>query len=224
MSMRSREDGWDRFVCAFILLKDSFTTFASLSGRRSLFLFFIIKLSVLPESHSISPTLCPSTSWDSELSKHSQYYRRPISLGPTSTDNARTPTLPPITIAPTTAHLLQAMGKLIKNHWARLIILTAAACTSFLPTPLPHSPLSHQHPLTKHPLHRPNRRLNLRLLLAETLLGLPDHEPRSRRPTRPDPPDHQPAPRPPRPLLGMAPTALHHRRHLHPDIQQQQQQ
>jgi hypothetical protein len=25
------------------------------------------------------------------------------------------------------------MGKLIKNHWARLVIMTAAACKSILP-------------------------------------------------------------------------------------------
>ena len=30
------------------------------------------------------------------------------------------------------------MGKLIKNHWARLIVLTAAVCTS--PIPLTHLP------------------------------------------------------------------------------------
>ena len=105
------------------------------------------------------------------------------------------------------------MGKLIKNHWARLIILTAAACMSPL-----------QHPSTRQPLtfppHRPNRRLTLRLLLAQTVLGLPNHEPRPRRPTRPNPPNHQPASRTPGPLLGMALTALHRRRHLHPLIQQ----
>jgi len=33
------------------------------------------------------------------------------------------------------------MGKLIKNHWARLIILTAGACTS-PPLPFPQSPLT----------------------------------------------------------------------------------
>ena len=38
-----------------------------------------------------------------------------------------------------TARIHQAMGKLIKNHWARLIILTAAGCTSSL---LPRSPLN----------------------------------------------------------------------------------
>lgn len=106
------------------------------------------------------------------------------------------------------------MGKLIKNHWARLIILTAAACTSSPTPPTPSITQSLTSP------NRPNRRLNQRLLLAETLLGLPDHEPRPRRPAHPDPSDHQPPPRSARPLLGMASTPLHHRRHLHPLAQQ----
>jgi hypothetical protein len=37
------------------------------------------------------------------------------------------------------------MGKLVKNHWARLIILTAAACKfSLLPSSIPHSQLPDQ--------------------------------------------------------------------------------
>ena len=51
------------------------------------------------------------------------------SFRPAPTDNARTQTFPSITVVPPVPFLL-AMGKLIKNHWARLIILTAAACMS----------------------------------------------------------------------------------------------
>ena len=36
------------------------------------------------------------------------------------------------------------MGKLIKNHWARLIVLTAAACKS-------PKPKSHKNTLPNHP-------------------------------------------------------------------------
>ena len=113
---------------------------------------------------------------------------------------------------------LLAMGKLIKNHWARLIILTAAACTS---SPFPSSSNLHpHHPRTNNHNRRSNRRLDQRILLAEALLGLPNHEPRPRRPTRSDPPDPEPAPRPAGPVLGMALTALHYRRHVHPFTQQ----
>ena len=110
------------------------------------------------------------------------------------------------------------MGKLIKNHWARLIILTAAACMSSIYLH-PSNPHPHRQ-RTKNRKRRPNRRLNQWILLAETLLGLPNHEPRPRRPTHPHPPDPQPAPRPAGPVLGMALTALHHRRHVYPLTQQ----
>ena len=42
------------------------------------------------------------------------------------------------------SNLFITMGKLIKNHWARLIVLTAAVCTSPLPFPLLHSRSNHK--------------------------------------------------------------------------------
>lgn len=68
------------------------------------------------------------------------------------------------------------MGKLIKNHWARLIVLTAAACK--------HPPSNYFHQKTNPSLLRPNCCILGRLLLAENFLGLPDHEPWWRRAPR----------------------------------------
>lgn len=61
------------------------------------------------------------------------------------------------------------MGKLIKNHWARLIVLTAAICTS---------PLSLRFKFTKLTEYRPSSSSNRRLFLAQDILGLPHQEPR----------------------------------------------
>lgn len=94
------------------------------------------------------------------------------------------------------------MGKLIKNHWARLVILTAAACKQ----PSIQSP----RPCTNNP-SRPNSSSPGILLLAENLLGLPHQESRLGRKTVSHPPNHQPPTRLPRPDMGMAPPAV--RRH-----------
>lgn len=77
------------------------------------------------------------------------------------------------------------MGKLIKNHWGRLIVLTAAICGFFLlligdfPTNFPR---------------RSNRSSVARLFLAENLLGFPHQEPRRRREADPRPPNYQSRP------------------------------
>ena len=61
------------------------------------------------------------------------------------------------------------MGRLIKNHWARLITLTAGTCmflwASGEKTPMPDTNI----------VYRPNCRGSRGLLLAQDILGLP-HE------------------------------------------------
>ena len=59
-----------------------------------------------------------------------------------------------------------SMGKLIKNHWARLIILTSACCES--------EELQDIDTPTANPSTRPTSRRNRRLLLAQILLRFPD--------------------------------------------------
>ena len=76
-----------------------------------------------------------------------------------------------------------SMGKLIKNHWARLIILTSACCES--------EELQDIDTPTANPSTRPTSRRNRRLLLAQILLRFPDQELRHRRKTRSDPASHQ---------------------------------
>lgn len=101
------------------------------------------------------------------------------------------------------------MGKLIKNHWARLIVLTASICTShILSLRLPPS----NSPLTKFPPNRPNRRRSRRILLAQGILGLSNHQPRPRRPPHPHPANPKPPPWYPGPRLGMALAHLRLRR------------
>jgi len=61
-----------------------------------------------------------------------------------------------------------SMGKLIKNHWARLIILTSACCKS--------QAAQEAGILETDMSTRPTSRRNRRLLLAQVLLRLPDQE------------------------------------------------
>lgn len=75
------------------------------------------------------------------------------------------------------------MGKLIKNHWARLIVLTAAICQS------PHTPSSVFYTDSG---DRPSGSSDRRLLLAQDLLGFPHEEPRPGSQAAAHPPDHQP--------------------------------
>jgi hypothetical protein len=77
------------------------------------------------------------------------------------------------------------MGKLIKNHWGRLIIMTAATCT-----PPQTSGLKEW----ANQFCRSNRRSVTRFLLAQDILGLPHQKPRWRRKAVPIPTDHQPRP------------------------------
>jgi len=83
------------------------------------------------------------------------------------------------------------MGKLIKNHWARLIVLTAAICrfSSSNPHILSEKMRKEKHILTK---PRSNSSRHRRILLAQNLLGLPHQKPRHRREAAPHPPNHQP--------------------------------
>jgi hypothetical protein len=89
------------------------------------------------------------------------------------------------------------MGKLIKNHWARLIILTSASCKSTstqLKSAVPT--------LTR--TTRPTSRRPRSLLLAQILLRLPDQKLRRRRQTRPHPASPQRRHRARLPRLRMA--------------------
>lgn len=112
------------------------------------------------------------------------------------------------------------MGKLIKNHWARLIILTAAACKQ--PPSYHHAVLHHSVTISIATLEmliyfvRPNSCLPRRLLLAQALLGLPHQESRRCRQTFPHTPNHKPLPRLAGYRLGMAPQIL--RRYNVPQI------
>lgn len=90
------------------------------------------------------------------------------------------------------------MGKLIKNHLARLIVMTAAACKK-------SSSRFYMPALTR---PRPNRSITTRFLLAKVLLGLPHHKLRLRRKTHPDPANRQPDIRRHRISLGMAAQAI----------------
>jgi hypothetical protein len=91
------------------------------------------------------------------------------------------------------------MGKLIKNHWARLVILTAAACKSSR---------HHHHIFCSIQIltmfFRPTSRCPRSLLLAQNLLGLSHQKPRCGRKALPSPTNHQPDPRRRRARLGMA--------------------
>lgn len=89
------------------------------------------------------------------------------------------------------------MGRLIKNHWGRLIILTASACTR------PTQFTAHEQALTRFQ-YRPDRERNRRLYLAQSLLGLHLQEPGRRRRPDPRPPDPQLNNGPRRSSLGMA--------------------
>lgn len=91
------------------------------------------------------------------------------------------------------------MGKLIKNHWARLVILTAAACKSQILPAIPNQPI-----FTTNTHIRPSRRSPRGLLLAQDLLGLSHKEPRLGCQTLPNPANHQHAPRIPGPDVGVA--------------------
>ena len=75
------------------------------------------------------------------------------------------------------------MGRLIKNHWARLIVLTAATCMSSL------AGTSREFLLT---LDRPSSSRHRRLLLAQNLLGFLDENAGSCSEASTDPPNHQP--------------------------------
>ena len=93
------------------------------------------------------------------------------------------------------------MGKLIKNHWARLIVLTAATCT--------HSTHSSSISLTLvtnffFSRYRPNRRRDRRLLLAQILLRLAHQELRRRSQADPYSPNNQPRLRSPQFGRGVA--------------------
>ena len=87
------------------------------------------------------------------------------------------------------------MGKLIKNHWGRLIVLTAAICECSLV-------LIDDFPTNLH--CRSNRGSGARFLLAEDLLGFPYQEPRWGREADTCPPNHQPHPRHRNICMGMA--------------------
>lgn len=79
------------------------------------------------------------------------------------------------------------MGKLIKNHWARLIILAAGTCMWQF--------ASFHHMFHKHltnTSHRPSRSRTRGLLLAQDLLGFPHKNPRCRRQAGTDTANHQP--------------------------------
>lgn len=121
------------------------------------------------------------------------------------------------------------MGKLIKNHWARLIMLTAATCMCFHLHTHPPSILSIQACLyisiytlkytvftNKTSTTRPNRRFHRGLHLAQDLLGLPHPFARRRSQALPRPPDHQPDLRHRHDRPGVAPPLT--RRHRHPPI------
>lgn len=83
--------------------------------------------------------------------------------------------------------LFNSMGKLVKNHWGRLIVMTAATCTLVL------KPQSDLEPSSlTNTSHRPNCRKHRRLLLAQTLLRLSNQKPRRRRKTHPDPANPKP--------------------------------
>ena len=142
-----------------------------------------------------------------------------------STDNARASASPSITLLSPPPTLSQGNGQVNQEslgpphnpHRRSLYVVSSIPYIS--PPQQQQPPFNQSLTLLTFPSHnRPNRRLNLRLLLAKDVLGLPDHEPRPGRPPRPHPPNHKPPPRSPRPLLGMAPPTLHHGRHLHPFI------
>jgi hypothetical protein len=82
------------------------------------------------------------------------------------------------------------MGRLIKNHWARLIILSAAGCKFAIPTAAVISWWMTE--LTM--INRASRRFRRRLLLAQDILGFPNKKSQRRRQTDPRPPNHQPHP------------------------------
>jgi hypothetical protein len=76
-----------------------------------------------------------------------------------------------------------SMGKLIKNHWARLIILTSACCES--------QAMQGAHTSKADLNTRPTSWRYRRLLLAQVLLRLLDQELRHRSKARPNPTGHQ---------------------------------
>jgi len=98
------------------------------------------------------------------------------------------------------------MGKLIKNHWARLIVLTAAACKpgENRKKEQQTQPSTSRLILILILIPRPIRRRPLRHLLAQTLLRLPHQNPRPDRQTHPRPPNPQPRRRRHHPRLRMA--------------------
>lgn len=118
------------------------------------------------------------------------------------------------------------MGKLIKNHWARLIILTSACCkpssSQFQfqfqsqslhqsnPSPHPSDQPSiiyskrNQLPNKAPTPNRPTSRHPRSLPLAQNLLRLPNQKPRRRRETDPDPASRQRRRRPRLPGLRVA--------------------
>jgi hypothetical protein len=91
------------------------------------------------------------------------------------------------------------MGKLIKNHWARLIILTSASCKFNLTPTQSDAPRP-----TSDNKNRPTSRRPRSLLLAQILLRLPDQKLRRRRQTRPHPASPQRRHRARLPRLRMA--------------------
>ena len=90
------------------------------------------------------------------------------------------------------------MGKLIKNHWARLIILTSACCKQNRLHGIP------KRPILTTPTKRPTSRRPRSLLLAQILLRLPDQKLRRSRQTRPHPTSPQRHHRARLPRLRMA--------------------
>lgn len=71
------------------------------------------------------------------------------------------------------------MGRLIKNHWARLVILTASVCM-FL-RQHPHFSQSAWQRQQSNNKSRPNKQRDSSLYLAQDLLGSMDQKPRRRR-------------------------------------------
>lgn len=124
------------------------------------------------------------------------------------------------------------MGRLIKNHWARLIILTAGAC-ELAPTSSsttwetgPGSPRMHlvvgmpvsrcpivSRALTNEP-HRSNMRCRRGFLLAKDLLGFRHQDAGPGREAVPDTANHQFGYRNLDDGVGVA--AILHRRLIHP--------
>lgn len=87
------------------------------------------------------------------------------------------------------------MGKLIKNHLARLIVMTAGACKFHVFKICDNSRLIRS---------RSNRRSFTRFLLAKVLLGFCHNEFRLRSQASTDTSNHKPALRHTRPRMGMA--------------------